>query len=503
MRKGVLILIFLTISLMPIIVAPAPTAETLPAQNITQTSAILRGRVNPNGVATQVDFACCDPSGSPTYFSPTPIQNIGNGVAPVLVTFTLMGLTPGTTYSYAIRASNADGWQNGACVSFTTTMGIPSANLTTNKATYALGETVFFTLTNTGGIPITSNDVNPWAVYKQMGPVWQIAYVPAAMLQPWTLNPGQSKTWSWGQTSNAALTIDAGMYKVEVKIPGVGTWSQTFAIGAPSGTGSLRIYNNISDYKVYIDGSLWYTSSGETAVIHNIPAGVHELTIRKSGCQDIVETITITSGVTTEVHVEMSCGEEDDDNDGVPNSKDHCHNPGCNLVDSRGCPLDTDQDGVNDCEDRCPQEKGGADKDGCPKSDKDGDGVTDDKDACYNPGCTAVDAQGCPKDSDSDGLTDCEDECPQQQGEKRNNGCPAQDADNDGVPDDQDSCYNPGCNRVDQRGCPQDMDNDGLNDCEDNCPGQSGPRDNGGCPKGFCFGSIFLSALFLGLLMKK
>ena len=61
-----------------------------------------------------------------------------------------------------------------------------------------------------------------------------------------------------------------------------------------------------------------------------------------------------------------------------------------------------------------------------PESEKDTDqdGIADTVDECHNPGCTLVDAVGCPKDSDGDGLNDCYDACPDEQGEKTNKGCP-------------------------------------------------------------------------------
>lgn len=509
--KVMLILLFLSISMISMITAPAPTAQTLPAQGVTQTSALLVGSVNPNGVATQVDFACCDPSAFPTYFPPTPLQHIGNGNSAVIVTQLLTGLTPGSTYKYAIRSTNAAGSQNGSCVSFTTlAAGIPSATLTTNKAVYSLGEVVVFTLTNTGAIPLVCNVNNPWSIYKRVGGSWQVVYVPAVMIQNWTLNSGNSKSWSWAQSSNAMVPIDEATYKVEVSISGVGTWSTQFDIGGAGGLGSLKIECNTSGYSVFIDGVFKATATTTSVTIHNLTEGVHEAKLTKSGCQDVTETVVIISGMTTTFSVSMSCGgeeEKDDDNDGIPNSKDSCYNPGCTVVDSKGCPRDTDGDGTSDCEDSCPTERGDAANKGCPpgSKDKDGDGVSDDTDACYNPDCTIVDSQGCPKDTDGDGLDDCKDECPSDYGERKDKGCPTKDADSDGVPDDQDSCYNPGCTRVDARGCPYDSDGDGLNDCEDNCPTESGPRSNNGCPQqGFCMGSLLLTLFVLmGVSMRR
>ena len=443
MKTAVLILMFLSISFLPVILAPAPTATTLSATSITQTSAVLRGKVNPNGLSTKVDFCSCDPSASPTYFSPSPLQNIGSGNADVTVTYTLSGLTPGTTYSYCVRSVNSAGSQNGACVNFTTSSGgAPSATLTTNKANYAPGETVQFTLTNTGSVAINGTLNNPWTIFKKSGALWQIAYVPGVAMQNWTLNPGDSKSWSWGQTSNAMVTIDAATYKVEVVLVGVGTWSATFTIGDGGGDGG-----------------------GEPAEDDDDGDGVPN---SQDSCYNPDCNLVDPNGCP-----------RDTDGDGLNDCEDDCPAER-GLAANDGCP---------------PGDEG---------EDRDGDGVADDRDACYNPECSIVDTQGCPKDSDDDGLDDCEDECPSEYGERRNDGCPEEDADSDGIPDSEDSCYNPGCNRVDSIGCPLDSDGDGSNDCEDNCPNQSGPASNNGCPQQpFCSGSVVLCVfLLLGLLMR-
>lgn len=160
------------------------------------------------------------------------------------------------------------------------------------------------------------------------------------------------------------------------------------------------------------------------------------------------------------------------------------------------------------------------------RKDRDGDGVPDDSDQCYNPGCSIIDARGCPKDTDADGISDCTDQCPQEAGSSANNGCPTstatdrppdtdappdtdtdtpKDSDTDGVPDDQDQCYNPECSIVDSLGCPQDTDSDGVNDCVDNCLDQSGPINNNGCPQGLpiCAGTLLISILVvLGVIYK-
>jgi hypothetical protein len=293
-----------------------------------------------------------------------------------------------------------------------------------------------------------------------------------------------------------------------VPVSGIQTCVFTVGSGGVTGT-TLRIDSNVSNFQVWWNGVYNHTTPYNYAILSNVPAGTHTVTLKKSGCTDASKTITIIPNTANTVTISMSCGpggggEEtaDIDGDGVSDDKDGCYNPDCNVVDSRGCPKDSDNDGLNDCDDKCPTESGSPDNDGCPAGDKDSDGVTDDADACYNPECSVVDAQGCPKDSDNDGLNDCDDECPSEYGERRNDGCPEEDSDGDGVPDGQDSCYNPGCNLVDSKGCPWDSDNDGLNDCEDQCANQAGPRSNNGCPEqeqgpSICLGTQLLAVLVL------
>jgi hypothetical protein len=61
-----------------------------------------------------------------------------------------------------------------------------------------------------------------------------------------------------------------------------------------------------------------------------------------------------------------------------------------------------------------------------PQRDTDNDGIPDSVDDCLNPGCTLVNDRGCPRDSDGDGLQDCYDDCPGESGEKGNKGCPVE-----------------------------------------------------------------------------
>ncbi len=82
-------------------VSHRPASTTGSANGTTVT-----GTVNPNGLPTTYRF---DFGLLPVYGSSTPAAAAGAGTAPVPVTATLPGLTPGTLVHYRVVASNADG----------------------------------------------------------------------------------------------------------------------------------------------------------------------------------------------------------------------------------------------------------------------------------------------------------------------------------------------------------------------------------------------------------
>lgn len=100
----------------PSIVYSSPSIYPPPtATNITQTSAILNGVVNPNGANTNAWFK------TPISEDQLTFQNIGSGNSPVtLAVFTCTGLTPGTTYRFGVSAKNSSGYSTSPWISFTT-----------------------------------------------------------------------------------------------------------------------------------------------------------------------------------------------------------------------------------------------------------------------------------------------------------------------------------------------------------------------------------------------
>ncbi|MDX6647298.1 MAG: hypothetical protein QOK40_3025 [Miltoncostaeaceae bacterium] len=99
----------------------APTVNTLPAADVTQTAVTLKGDVNPNGQATDYSFQF----GTTTaYGATTQALAAGPGTSVVPVTASLINLQPGTLYHYRVTATNATGTTLGGDLTFTTA-GVP------------------------------------------------------------------------------------------------------------------------------------------------------------------------------------------------------------------------------------------------------------------------------------------------------------------------------------------------------------------------------------------
>ena len=106
-----------------------PIVKTYGAASITSNSAVIKGTVNPNSLSTRVTFIPGN-SNTRSYFTSTPVQNIGSGTSYRSVSYRLTGLRPGTTYSYYVSATNSAGTQNGAVVAFTTPRSVTTAHST-------------------------------------------------------------------------------------------------------------------------------------------------------------------------------------------------------------------------------------------------------------------------------------------------------------------------------------------------------------------------------------
>jgi hypothetical protein len=102
----------------------APAASTGGASSITKGSAAVGGTANPNGAATAAYIEYGESGGFGTKVAS---QSLGSGTDDKAMAAPLTGLSPNTTYSFRVVATNSVGTRTGATGSFTTLPNAPTA----------------------------------------------------------------------------------------------------------------------------------------------------------------------------------------------------------------------------------------------------------------------------------------------------------------------------------------------------------------------------------------
>ena len=128
--------------------ASAPTVATGAASKIAQTTATVRGTVDPNDVETSYSF---EYGPSKAYGAATPPVAVGKGTSPQAAVADLAGLAPFTTYNYRLVATSGAGTSRGANRSFKTLkqpLGLSLA-ATPNPVAFGAGTTLAGALTGT------------------------------------------------------------------------------------------------------------------------------------------------------------------------------------------------------------------------------------------------------------------------------------------------------------------------------------------------------------------
>jgi len=125
-------------------VPKVPTVQTLDAQNITGTSAVIYGNILDTG-----DTSCSERG-----FDWGTTESYGNSwtesgtFSTGQFSLSLTGLSRSTTYHFRAKALNINGWGYGSDLTFTTEANVapsPCASISTDKSVYKSGETVTFT----------------------------------------------------------------------------------------------------------------------------------------------------------------------------------------------------------------------------------------------------------------------------------------------------------------------------------------------------------------------
>jgi hypothetical protein len=165
----------LGLTLTAVAAAATPTTTTGVATAITQTTALLRGHVDPHGVDTDFDF-----NYGPTiaYGATTVERSAGSGTAPRGVAEEVTGLQPGTAYHFRITVVSATGTEYGLDMSFTTT-GAPPSTVETGPAV-DVGKTV---AAATGAID-PNGSATPWEIQYGLTTAYGLQTFPQAAIAP-------------------------------------------------------------------------------------------------------------------------------------------------------------------------------------------------------------------------------------------------------------------------------------------------------------------------------
>jgi PKD repeat protein/subtilisin family serine protease len=116
-------------------------------------------------------------------------------------------------------------------VTITGIVPTPQGRLSTDKTSYALGETVWISFQNTGSVTIELPNSAPWVIKDASG---QIVFTAAAAQVITQVAPSETKTWSWDGRDNSGRQVSSGTYTVELTTSNAGTFRTTFTIQAPA-----------------------------------------------------------------------------------------------------------------------------------------------------------------------------------------------------------------------------------------------------------------------------
>jgi hypothetical protein len=122
MRRALLFTLVAFLGLVAPAQAAPPTLGPVSAHNIQGTSVLLKGTVDPEGLATAYFFEYAKAASFAGAIK-TPSASAGSGTDPHPARVAVSGLSPSTTYFFRLVAANSSGTSTGSTVSFTTSKG--------------------------------------------------------------------------------------------------------------------------------------------------------------------------------------------------------------------------------------------------------------------------------------------------------------------------------------------------------------------------------------------
>jgi len=248
-----------------------PSVQTLAASSITETSAVLNGTVNPNGTQTWMQYYWGTTTSLGNYLSGTANNgdlSVGSGTAAVGEARELSGLSPNTTYYFAIEANYVSGTDvaQGSTLSFTT-QPAPASSPTLVSP----GNGDFDDL---AGTPTFSWQYN--GTTGQTGYIFQRTNMFSAAIQYWD---AATSSWSTTPVSNSTSTQSVSFPSGAWSTPVEYQW--TVATIDSSGTSpyapAATIYSETAPLAPILlsppDGSAANLNSGYTFSWEYVPQG--------------------------------------------------------------------------------------------------------------------------------------------------------------------------------------------------------------------------------------
>ena len=151
-----------------------PVAVTDPATSVTETTATVNGKGDPNLFTSDVTFEW---GTDPTLSSNTQVVNAAEtplpvGNSPVPVTLSLTGLTGGTTYYFRVIVTNPNGTSSGIIRSFTTLTPVAPSSGTTTTTVPTPAPTTTVPTPTTSTVPTTVAPSASNEIGRVIGTAW-------------------------------------------------------------------------------------------------------------------------------------------------------------------------------------------------------------------------------------------------------------------------------------------------------------------------------------------
>ena len=107
-------------------------------------------------------------------------------------------------------------------VALAVTVVLPGVTLTVGRTTYAVGETVFFTLRNGLHDPVYLSCTAPWQILRNVNGQWQPVEQHACLGIIVEVGGGSTKNWSWIAATRTTVSglapVVPGQYRIDIEV---------------------------------------------------------------------------------------------------------------------------------------------------------------------------------------------------------------------------------------------------------------------------------------------